>query len=180
MKYFIVNGSGGAGKDTFVKFCQDLVAPGMSLNISTVDDVKAVAKTCGWDGGKSNKDRAFLSGLKQLLHNYNDFPHRMTLKRIEEFQAYLKSYDQNTENAVVFIHCREPEAIERLKKELDATTVLIRRPSLENLEYGNASDDGVERYDYDYTINNDGTLDDLRHWAIAFLAINNIEMIYNI
>ena len=179
MKIIIVNGRGGVGKDTFVELCRDCIAPGMSINISTVDDIKAIAKTCGWDGGKTDKDRAFLSALKQLLTDYNDFPHQATLKRINQYRALLENYDQPTDEAVVFIHCREPEAIRRLQQELNAVTVLVRRPCLENHAYGNASDDGVDNYGYHFTIVNDGTIDDLRCWAVALLAANDVKMIDN-
>ena len=83
----------------------------------------------------------------------------------------------NPDEAIVFIHCREPEAIRRLQQELNAVTVLIVRPCLEKHEYGNASDDGVDNYRYNFTIMNDGTIDDLRTWAKALLAANDVKIV---
>ena len=179
MKIFVINGRGGCGKDTFVELCAQCVKPYMCLNISTVDRVKEIAKFCGWEGGKEDKDRKFLSDLKQLLTDYGDLPHQHVLYSIQMFKNDLERYDMDPDEAIVFIHCREPEAIRRLQQELNAVTVLIRRPCLENHAYGNASDDGVDNYGYHFTIVNDGTIDDLRCRAVALLAANNVKMIDN-
>ena len=177
MKIFIINGRGGCGKDTFVELCAKQVPKYMCLNISTVDKVKEIARLCGWDGGKEDKDRKFLSDLKALLTKYNDMPHQSILYSVKMFEAGLKTFDLDPDEAIVFIHCREPEAIERLRQELNAVTVLIRRPFLENHAYGNVSDDGVENYRYNFTIFNDGTIEDLESWAVALLAANNVKII---
>jgi hypothetical protein len=149
----------------------------MCLNISTVDRVKEIARHCGWEGGKEDKDRKFLSDLKALLTDYSDMPHQSVLYSIRLFKAGLENYGLDSDEAVVFIHCREPEAIQRLQQELDAVTVLVRRPTLENREYGNASDDGVDDYGYHFIIMNDGTIDDLRTWAKALLAANDVKIV---
>ena len=47
---FIINGSGGVGKDTFVEFVSDNFS---TMNVSSVDKVKEVARVVGWSGGKS-------------------------------------------------------------------------------------------------------------------------------
>lgn len=177
MKIFVINGRGGCGKDTFVELCSQCVKPHMCLNISTVDKVKEIARHCGWEGGKEDKDRKFLSDLKALLTDYSDLPHQSVLHAIRIFKAGLETYELNPDEAVVFIHCREPEAIQRLQQELDAVTVLVRRPTLENREYGNVSDDGVDGYGYHFIIMNDGTIDDLRTWAKALLAANDVKIV---
>lgn len=63
---FVINGPARTGKDTFVNIYReerkkDLV---YTYNISTVDFVKTIAKECGWDGTKDEKNRKFLSNLK--------------------------------------------------------------------------------------------------------------------
>lgn len=177
MKYFIINGRGGSGKDTFVELCAQFIQPHMCLNLSTVDKVKEIAKLCGWKGEKKDKDRKFLSDLKLLLSDYNDLPHESVLHRIQMFKNDLERYDMDTKEAVVFIHCREPEGIERLRRELNAVTILVRRPCLENHVYGNMADDGVDNYPYNFIIVNDGTIEDLSEWALALLRANNIKTI---
>ena len=57
----IINGTGGSGKDTFVEFVSKY---SKVFNFSSVDKVKEVARVIGWSGTKSEKDRKFLSDLK--------------------------------------------------------------------------------------------------------------------
>lgn len=63
-------------KDTFVKMVSrqmDKTSNYMAvMNISSVDKVKEAAKIIGWNGGKEEKDRKFLSDLKELSSGYND------------------------------------------------------------------------------------------------------------
>ena len=55
---FIINGSGGVGKDSFIEVVAktDKCAIG---NYSSVSKVKEIAKIIGWDGSKSERDRKF-------------------------------------------------------------------------------------------------------------------------
>ena len=66
---------------------------------------------------------------------------------------------------------REPEEINRFKKDLNAKTVLIYRPSTSLLQQSNDSDSNIMNYQYDYTIYNGGTLEELRNKAKNFLKI---------
>ena len=59
----IINGSGGVGKDTFIAMCDKYT---YTKNYSSVDEIKCVARQLGWNGGKTEKDRKFLSDLKLL------------------------------------------------------------------------------------------------------------------
>lgn len=158
LKVVIINGSGGAGKDTFVRFCKDFVEV---ESVSSVDIIKKAASTLGWSGGKQLQDRKFLSELKDLSTWYNDLPFRY-LKRAYSCKA------KRVEKGILFFHIREPKEIERAKKEFDAVTVLIKRKGLLT-EYENHADDNVGKYKYDYVITNDGTLDDLSLKAEKFV-----------
>ena len=63
---FIINGSGGTGKDTFCNMIRDYSGHDTYI-ISSVDDIKKKAQLMGWDGvSKTDKDRKFLSDLKDL------------------------------------------------------------------------------------------------------------------
>ena len=66
---FITNGTGGCGKDTFAEILNDFVDV---TKISSIDPVKQFARFMGWNGGKTEKDRKFLSDLKLILIEYND------------------------------------------------------------------------------------------------------------
>ena len=53
--------------------------------------------------------------------------------------------------------------------KIQNVTVLIRRPTVENDNQSNHSDQDVFDYNYDYTIKNDGNLDDLTARAKQWL-----------
>lgn len=150
MQVYIVNGTGGCGKDTFANFMYKLV-PG-TIKISSVDRVKLVARSCGWDGGKTEKDRKFLSDLKCLLTEYNDAP-------FEYLKMAVKVYSKYDSTRALLIDIREPLEIERAVKEFNARTVLIVNDRIPPIKT-NMADANVFNYDYDVVIENNGTFDE--------------------
>ena len=170
MKIVIINGIGGAGKDTFVSMCKDILGANRIENISTVDFVKNIATWCGWDGTKTPENRKFLSDLKDLLTEWNDIPFKKVVEIVDA--CSLIAAEMGTYNdSVIFIHCREPKEIDKLLRKFEgkATTLLIRREAAENVEQINHADNDVLNYSYDYTIYNDSTLSWLRNEAKVFL-----------
>lgn len=154
----IINGTGGSGKDTFVEFCSEFAKV---TNISSVDKVKEAAKILvGWNGEKDEKSRKLLVDLKQLSIKYNDYPTKYIQEQYKEFKTSNAEY--------LFIHIREIEEIEKIKKLLNAKTLLIRNPRVA-LITSNNSDGNVYKYEYDCTIENDGTLEDLKEKAKEFV-----------
>ena len=170
MKIVIINGTGGAGKDTFVAMCKDVLCAENIFNISTVDFVKEVATMCGWDGTKTPKNRKFLSDLKDLLTEWDDIPLKKIMAEAVSCSACAEICGK-LNNSVLFIHCREPKEIEKLVRAFqnDATTLLIRRSEAEAVKQINHADNDVLNYAYDYTIYNDSTLSWLRNEAVVFL-----------
>ena len=161
MKVYIVNGMPAAGKTTFEDCCINHLDNGHRL--STIDCVKDIAfHYCGWSGNKDIKSRKFLSDFKDLLTNYNDLPFKTIKREIE------KIGNENSES-VVFIDCREPDEIEKLRAAFSAKTVLVRRQVVENIDWDNHADTEVFNYNYDYIIENNGTLTDLVYAVEAFL-----------
>ena len=80
MKYVIINGSGGVGKDLFCNHAK-IVLRSMNkefFNYSTVDYVKESAMKLGWNGIKDERGRKFLSDLKAAMTEYNDIPFKIT------------------------------------------------------------------------------------------------------
>ena len=156
-----------AGKDTFVELCQKHIL--WCGNISTVDFVNSVAKYCGWDGEKTPKNRAFLSDLKDLLTQWDDVPYKRVAREIALKKAECHCQDYSTEDLVIFIHCREPEEIARFVRDYDAITLFMSRPDVDGGPASNHADAQVVHYDYDYTIVNDGTIEELEDKAVAFI-----------
>ena len=147
-----INGRGGVGKDTLC----DLAAKHFKVkNISSVTPIKEIATFCGWDGVKDDKARKFLSDLKRLTVEFNDFP---TVWAFAQYNDFL-----NSEDEILFVHIREPEEISKFVRVTDgrAKTLLVRGGNrMRKDNYGNASDDGVENYSYDYYFMNDSSLED--------------------
>ena len=86
MKIFIVNGRGGAGKTSFEKMIVEIAAAHNQkiAVLSTIDYVKDIAKSIGWDGTKTLENRRMLSDLKDLLTRWNDSPHQSVCNKIKE------------------------------------------------------------------------------------------------
>jgi len=154
----IINGKGGAGKDTFVNFakemCDELEVH--LYNISSVHMIKEAAKLLGWQGSKSLEDRKFLSDLKVLASKYNNHSINYMRQRLIKIKQKGKPF-------FAFFHIREPEEIEEFKQIAEqevgnVVTLLIKRSALEKEEYGNKGDDEVDNYEYNYIIHNNGTL----------------------
>ena len=71
-RVIITNGYARSGKDEFAKILNDYIGV---AKYSSIDCVRNGASEAGWySGGKSDKDRKFLSDLKKLLTDYNDIP----------------------------------------------------------------------------------------------------------
>ena len=154
---FIINGSGGCGKDTFVSLVADIT---YTTNFSSVDKIKEIARIAGWDGGKTEKDRKFLSDLKLLCTDYNDLPLNSMKDKYEEFL--------NDDSNFLFLHIREPEEIEKAKRIFDAKTILVKRDSVKHIT-SNMADANVFNYDYDVVINNDEGIEELIDKAYYFV-----------
>lgn len=158
----VINGSGGVGKDTL---CELASRHYKVKNVSSITPIKEIAALCGWDGKKDDKSRKFLSDLKLLCVEYNDYPTAWARAQYEDFKT--------TDEEVMFVHIREPEEIAKFVRATDgeAKTLLVRGGErMKKTAYGNASDDGVENYAYDYYFMNDGTLDEAEAGFSALLG----------
>ena len=156
-KIFILNGSGGVGKDTFVDLVSHYIP---TIHFSSVTKVKEIAKSIGWDGGKTEKDRKFLSDLKLLCTEYNNMPFNSMKEKVSEFI-------EGDANAL-FIDIREPNEIEIAKQAFNAETILVKRDSVTHIT-SNMADANVYNYQYDYIIENNGDIADLNNTAKMFV-----------
>lgn len=163
---FIINGSGGVGKDTFVELVSTELNDSLKkihtvVNFSSVNKVKEIAREIGWDGKKEERDRKFLSDLKILTSKYCDMPFKSMKKEVNKFK-------NNNENQVMFLHIREPKEIERATKEFNAKTILVVRDTIKHIT-SNMADQNVFNYNYDFVINNNGTKTELNSKAKKFV-----------
>lgn len=164
-KIFIVNGQGGAGKTSLENFVAEL-CEGDVAAVSMIDYTKQCAAKLGWNGAKDEKDRRFLSNLKDALTAWDDSPFLTT--------CAMTKMAINEGCEIVFIDAREQNDIDRLKdyfinKGYSIKTILVKR-GVKKI-YGNKADDGVFNYNYDIVIENNGTLDELRASAEEFVKM---------
>lgn len=155
----VINGRGGVGKDT----CVDAVARKyVVLNCSSITPIKVVAEELGWDFfDKSDKARKFLSDLKMLSSEYNNFPFKYLLSKYKWFRT---SDNMN----VMFVHIREPEEIAKFKAQVpECKTLLIKSNRVER-DFGNEADDNVDNYDYDFVYHNDKPLEEVADDFLKF------------
>lgn len=160
-KIYITSGVGRSGKDTFCEFVSKYIP---TYKYSIVDLPKEAAKVLGWDGGKTEKDRKFLSDVMDLSTDYNDAPFKDVLSLVTDFKN-SKDFD---EYDVLIIDMRDPKDIARAVETFGAETILVHNPKVRKIE-SNHADRDVENYEYDYIIENDGTLEQLNKIAEWFV-----------
>ena len=165
-RIFILNGVHTSGKDTFVKYINEYgidVEQDYVVHYSYVDFTSDMLESKGINiKDKSNKLRKLLCDVNNALEEYNDIPFKDCLNIADNFhQNWL-------EGDWLFIDCREPKKIERLKQALNAKTVFVK--SNKTITADNSADKAVaENYEYDYIVQNTGSLDDLRNNTIDFI-----------
>ena len=157
-KVFVINGVGRSGKDSWTKFIDKYIP---TYKYSIVDLPKQAAKVLGWDGGKTEKDRKFLSDIMDLSDNYNDAPFRDVTEIVADFKSNYIEAD------VLVVDMRDPKDIARAVETFGAETILVRKPDVKKIK-SNHADANVENYEYDYIIENDGTLEQLDRMAYLF------------
>ena len=160
MLILIINGAPRAGKDTFIETLKE--RPGIDTWVySSIDWIKKIAKTMGWEGAKEPKDRNFLATLKDISTAYNDMPFQKIVQEIdcaEDF--YKKDY--------FCTNIREPEEIQKLKtwcalNEMPCYTILVRNAKAEReaaMTISNAADNNYLKYCYDYQVDNNSTIEE--------------------
>lgn len=174
LKVFVINGSGGSGKDTFCDCIKQLATEKDRFyyveSIYTSTPAKQWAKKMGWDGSKLPSDRRFLCNLKDMLDYWNN----ATYNHIKDYFSsyYVTQFYHCYNKSILFIHAREEKDIVWIKnyclnKGISCKSILIKRPN--TTKKGNHADDNVEQYiNYDYTIINDGTLKEFKKKAQNF------------
>lgn len=168
MKIYVINGYGGSGKTTFENMVRKHSKTKGNIT-SMVEIVKHYAEQMGWKGSKEDKDRKFLSDLKDCLTEWADIPMTYVYNRVKEFEELGDGY--------CFIDAREEPDIQRIKKDLTeqghkVQSILIDKKTFKY--YGNHADDNVMNQKYDITIMNDKDLLALDKCAQAFCQQEDI------
>lgn len=162
MTVVILNGSNGVGKDTFADMCSKYAD---TKHISSVDYVKEMALKIGWDGVKDEDGRKFLHNLKLTLDAYRDTIWSDLMAKAEA--------ERLSGTEVLFVDIREPSEIRKAyKKFSDAEhTVCSALVTRDGVVADNEADKFVNDFDYDFYIDNNGTLEELDRIAHHFTGL---------
>lgn len=171
MLVVVVNGANNSGKDQFVEYFIKHYEY-KATNMSTIDRVKELSqKYFGWNGKKTEDARKFLAEMKRIWAEYNNGPFIYMIKKIKSHYAKLKIKDKK--NFIYFIHCREPEEIQKFKDKYadKCLTILLRREERDDKKKiaNNHADMGVDNYKYDKIVLNNGSKIDLELEAVKFV-----------
>ena len=112
---------------------------------------------------KTEKKRKLWSDGKDILTQYDDIPFKDIASIVTDFK------NNKIETEVLLIDIREPEEIARAAETFGAETILVRKPDAKKIE-SNHADRDVENYEYDYIIENDGTLEQIERVAKLFIC----------
>lgn len=170
-KIFILNGVHSTGKDTFVKYINDFGIN--AFHTSYVDFTRFMLSEARIDvKNKTDKMRKLLCDVNTALEEYDDIPFKDCCEIANDFNKNWIDDDW------LIIDCREPKKIERLKQKLNAKTIFIK--SDKKITADNSADKAVaEDYEYDYIIDNTGSLDDLKNNTMEFIkTVTNIKGVF--
>lgn len=181
MQIFVINGNPRSGKTTFGRYVgeslRDINIP--FLHGSSIDPVKHYLKEKGWKGKKwdgRTKDefwREAMYNCKLMIlsvqKHYFDQYALSLLSGITEDDTLVIS------KAVLFFDVREPENIQQLvdyihdhySEEIEIKTVFVDRVPEE--KFNNYADTNQDKYEYDITIDNTKSLEDLQQASSEFV-----------
>jgi dephospho-CoA kinase len=155
----ILNGNATSGKNTFVEFVNDVIP---TVHYSYVDYTRNMLHDAGIDvDNKSDKIRKLLCDVNNALEEYGDIPYNDCKDVTLDFLS--DAYESN----ILFIDCREPEKIERMKKNFGAITVFINS-DVECITTNSADAKVAILYKYDFIVDNTDTLNNLREEVRRF------------
>lgn len=157
----IINGKGGVGKDTLCDFAGKYLK---IRNVSAITPIKEIARKNGWNGEKDAKSRKFLADIKKAFIDYNDLPLQYLGREYADFM--------DGPEEIMFVHIREGEEIDKFKNIVKSpcVTLLVSRNQKSSVCWGNASDDNVSSYIYDYIYHNDKSLKEAENDFMIFLT----------
>lgn len=170
-KLIIINGVAGVGKDTFVGLVKKYSKHNV-INRSVISPVKKALFDLVGNYVKTDEYRSLLSKTCDLWEKHNDGPVSWSIRE-------YASISNNSNGNIMFLHCREPNRISEISNVIgdDCETLLIDTKSRIKHVPQNESDKNVRGYDYDYVINNDGSIEALEGMAIAFAKLIDDKLI---
>lgn len=162
---YIISGKAKAGKDTTAGFIKEFYSnKGLkTINLQFSSYIKMYAKEISsWDGTENNKPRTLLQELGENIRK--DIDKYFFINRIiDDIRVYSNYY-----NIITISDARLPEELNKIHERYpNSIKISIIRPNYNpynSLEEKNHPTETAldDYYDYDYIINNNGTLNDLK------------------
>lgn len=156
-----INGFAESGKDETVKQMTQVMGEHQFAvsAVSSIDPIRNMLRAAGYDvDNKTPEMRALLAEVGDACEKFDG---TKTKYAVEKTLEYLNA----RRDGAVFVHVREPAMIDKmfgmLPDSITPITVLIRRPGKLGVS-SNKADRDVMSMSYMDTIDNDGTVDDLR------------------
>lgn len=165
LKFILINGKAGSGKDTFAKYLEEylLVLEKRPFIIHNAFYVKLIAeKIFGWDKVKDTKGRRLLIDIANTGYSYDDY----FWERKTEAEV-LKRF-KVTDNAYIIIpDFRYKNTYTYFSSKYNVITMKIERENFDNKLSEDLKKDKSENLDidFDYVIFNNGNLEDLKKQA---------------
>lgn len=159
---YVINGSGGVGKDTFVDYI------GKFLDIKKISSVETIKKFL-FDHYKLSRNdktevyRKIVSDIKDVLSKY-DLSFKWLCEVIDENLYSCVDFD------AIFVIVREPAEISRIVERYNAKTILIVNNEVDGI-YSNHADANVTKYNYDYVVDNSYSMDALNQECHDFMKL---------
>lgn len=157
----LINGLSGAGKDTFVKFCEGYSKnPFRVVSMHRSDFAKRVLTEMQWDGKKTSEVRELLGSLVDFGENTGF-----------NLSHFYDNFEELPDGSIVFYHVRSPKAIRDIKdmywfkQDVKVLTILVEKQNKESEK----DRWKVAEWNYDYFIDNNGTIQELQEKARDFM-----------
>lgn len=192
----LIGGKGTSGKSTFISYVQEILGADKCREFSTIAPVKelvefmrsqeeaAIMASLGLSPyqyhvdpsplakeitEKTDKYRSLLHDIKMIWCDVDDGPNVITFGNVQYFFT--------NGGEVAFVNVREPEQFDHIKNiiakdkpDWNVKTLNVHRPE-HGEDITNEGDKTTDSYNYNYIINNTGTLKQLKEQARGLIEI---------
>lgn len=161
---YVLAGKARSGKDTFCEFIKNEYVGQKVLELKFAFYLRKYVKNInGWTGNDEDKPRSVFQTIGRAMRAYDEdiFVRRM----LEDLHVYKDYYD-----VIIISDARMVKEIESIKKKyINSVSILLTRgveSDLNECEKQDPSETGLDGFsDFDYTISNDGSLEQLKEQA---------------
>jgi phosphomevalonate kinase len=164
-KIYIISGKAGSGKDTVADILKDNLK-GKTIIISYASYLKEYAKNIvAWDGSSESKPRTFLQEIGDLVKSID--PNFLVNRILEDIEVY-KHYYQN----IIISDARFVSEIKCIEEKYNSLKLYVygRDNNLTDVQKKHNTETSLDGFkDYDYVINNNGTLEELKKKVLEVL-----------